>query len=150
MSIEENKQLVRRFYDELWNNGNLDVIDQYTAADMIEHESEYADQLLSLSSATGLEGLKQTTEALRQAFPDVRFTVEDQIAEGDKVLTRWQAVATQSGSLGPLPPSGKHVTATGVYIDRIANGKIVEEWEEWDVLGFLMQLGLIPAREHAQ
>jgi steroid delta-isomerase-like uncharacterized protein len=81
----------------------------------------------------------------RAAFPDLKITVEDQIAEGDKVVTRWTAEGTHDGDLPGLPASGRSSTVTGIGIDRIEGGKIVEAWGNWDTLGMLQQLGAIPA-----
>ncbi len=93
MSTEQNKNLVRRLYDEVWNKDNLSVIDEYLAPDYEDHDSEYGNQLLSLNDGSGQEALKHSTIALRTAFPDVRLLIEDQIAEGDEVVTRWKAIA---------------------------------------------------------
>jgi steroid delta-isomerase-like uncharacterized protein len=78
------------------------------------------------------------------AFPDLKLMVEDQIAEGDKVVTRWSATGTHQGELLGIPPTGKQTTATGITIDRIQGGKIVETWTHWDNLGLLQQLGVVP------
>ncbi len=152
MSTEENKQLTRRFYDEVWNKGNLNAVDEYVSPDFHEHESQFSIGRImgAPAESEGVEGVKQGTAAVRRAFPDLRVTVEDQIAEGDCVVTRWKAVATQTGPLGSMPPTGKRATVTGVWIDRISGGKIVESWEEYDVFGLLMQLGLIPTPERAR
>jgi steroid delta-isomerase-like uncharacterized protein len=97
----------------------------------------------------GREGIKQFYATLRAAFPDIHFTIEDQIAEGDRVVTRWTARATHTGEYQGIPPTGKQFSLTGIDIDRIANGKVVECWPIADELGVLQQLGVIPAPEHA-
>ncbi len=151
MSTEENKSLVLRLYDEVWNKGNLNAIDEYVSPDFIEQESEYDPaKFLGANSVPGREGLKQSAMALRAAFPDVRVTFGQQIAEGDRVVTPWKAEGNQTGPLGRVPPTGRRATVTGVWIDRVADGKIVESSEEWNVFGLLAQLGLIPVPQQQQ
>ena len=81
----------------------------------------------------------------RSAFPDIQFTIEDLIAEGDKIVTRYTARGTHRGDLQGIPPTGRQVTVTGIIISRFANGKFVEGWLDFDALGMLQQLGVIPA-----
>ncbi len=142
MSTEQNKALARRLYDEAWNKGNLDIVDQLVSAGYVSHEA--ADNPLLPEEGAGPEGIKQSLVTYRTAFPDVRFTIEDQIAEGDKVVTRYVASATQTGPLGRIPPTGKRASIGGIWIDRFADGKIVESWSNFDALGLLMQLGVLP------
>lgn len=137
---EQNKILDRRFFEEAWNRGNYDVIDELVASDFIGHSPPNDD-------IPGAEGLKQYISTLREAFPDVRLTVEDQIAEGDRVVTRWTARGTHRGEFQGIPPTGKRAQVTGVTISRVANGKFVEGWTNWDTLGLLQQLGAVPALE---
>jgi predicted ester cyclase len=93
----------------------------------------------------GREGQKQTITAVRAALPDIRSTIDDLIAEGDKVVWRWTARATHQGPLMGIPPTGKQITFGGIVIDRIASGQIVERWDQTDTLGLLQQLGAIPS-----
>jgi steroid delta-isomerase-like uncharacterized protein len=137
---EENKALVRR----AWENGNqqnLDAFDEVYSVDAVWHEP---DQDLQ-----GLEEIKQFSGVYWQAFPDLSFTAEDVIAaEGDKVVTRWTARGTHQGEIEELgPPTGRHVELKAITIHRIEDGKIVEEWEQYDNLGFLQQLGLAPEQQ---
>jgi steroid delta-isomerase-like uncharacterized protein len=93
----------------------------------------------------GPEGAKRTAAIYCDAFPDLKITVEDQISEGDKVVTRWTNTGTQEGDLPGLPASGRSRTVTGIGIDRFEAGKIVESWGNWDTLGMMQQLGAVPA-----
>jgi predicted ester cyclase len=97
----------------------------------------------------GVEALKAFVACYRRAFPDARSAVEDQVAEDDKVVTRWRARGTRQGELGQIPPTGKSFEMDGVTIERIAGGKIVEVWVARDELGLLSQLGVRPDREAA-
>ena len=136
---EQNKQLVRRAVEEIWNRGNYAVIDEFVASDFIVHASALADEI------HGPEGATHFYTTLREAFPDIHFTIEDQVAEGDRVVTRWAARATHNGNFQGIPATGKQATLTGIDIDRIVNGKVVECWPNVDELGLLQQLGVIPA-----
>ncbi len=146
MSAEENKAIVRKLNDEVWNKGNLSAIDELVSPDYVVHETEANDDsIFGQNKQAGPEGVKQAAWILRTAFPDVQMTFDDLVAEGDRVVLRWTARATHSGPLGRIPPTGKRATVTGVWIDRLAGGKVVEEWQNWDLFGLLMQLGVIPA-----
>jgi steroid delta-isomerase-like uncharacterized protein len=144
MLSETNKAVARRFFDEVWNKGNLAVLNEIIAKD---HVSRGPGTLPGLP--TGPEGTKQLVTVYRNAFPDLRFTIEEQIAEGDKVVTRWTADGTHQGELAGIPPTNKTSTVTGVAVDRIANGKVVESWGIFDQFGMMQQLGLIPTPELA-
>jgi len=137
MSVEGNKALSRRTFEEVWNQGNLAAIDELYDANQVSHG-------LGVDVPSGSAGLKQFITMYRTAYPDTHFTVEDQIAEGDKVATRWTATGTHRGDLFGIPPTGKRVTVTGIAISRVANGKIVETWNNFDALGQLQQLGVAP------
>jgi steroid delta-isomerase-like uncharacterized protein len=136
---EENKAAARAEF-EIWGSGELDKLDDLVAADVIHHDpyDPYA--------ADGLDGLKKSIALNRTAFPDIRITVEDQVAEGDKVTTRWTAVMTHKGELGGVEPTGKRVTMSGTTIERFEDGKVVEAWRSMDTLGLLRQIGAIPER----
>ncbi len=138
---EQNKMLVRRAIEEVWNLGNFAVVDELAASDIVVHASTPADEI------HGREGVKQFYATLRAAFPDLHFMIEDQIAEGDRVVTRWTARGTHIGVFQGLPPTGKQVRLTGIDIDRIADGKVVECWPNADELGMMRQLGVLPAPE---
>ena len=138
---EENKRIDRRLIEEVWNRGNFSIVDEVVASDYLGHSSTPADE------THGREGYKRFYATLREAFPDFRVTVEDQIAEGDKVVTRWTARGTHQGEFQGMPPTGKHGAITGITIDRIANGKVVECWTNADDLGMMRLLGVVPAAE---
>jgi predicted ester cyclase len=135
---EHNKRLVRRALDEIYAQGDLERADELIHPHFVDHAPAHTDL------PTGPEGVKEIVRSLHAAFGDLRFTVEDEIAEGDKVVQR----ATMSGRhVGPLmgrAPSGRAFAVPHVYIWRIADDKIVEHWGSRDDLGMLMQLGLLP------
>ena len=136
---EQNKALARRALEEIWNQGKLAVIDELTASSATFHDPNVPG-----GKFTGPEGLKQLVQIYRGACPDVRLTINDQIAEGDKVVTRWTATGTHKGQLMAIAPTNKHATVTGVDIDRYQNGKVVEAWSSYDMLGLFQQLGVVP------
>ena len=125
MSSEENKALVRREQEELWNaTGNLDVAQELFVADLVE-------------------AARQEAADFREGFPDVVSTIEDLIAEGDKVVARWRARATHQGEYMGISPTGKEVEFTGISVYRIEAGKIAESWNEEDELGLMRQIGAV-------
>ena len=144
MLSETNKTLSRRLFEEVWNKGNLAVLNELIAND---HVNSGPGTLPGLP--TGPEGAKQFVTMYRNAFPDVHLTIDEQIAEGDKVVTRWTAHGTHQGELLGIPATGKSSTVTGISVDRIVNGKIVESWGIFDQFGMMQQLGVIPTPEHA-
>jgi len=137
MSVEENKVLARRFYEEL-NKRNLGVLDELCAANYVDHHPGGVE-------IHGPEELRQMMTGFFTAFPDLRFTVEDLIAEGDKVVARWTSQWTHRGDLQGIAPTGKEGATTGIAILRIVGGKLVEEWAQMDMLGMMQQIGAIPA-----
>ena len=144
MLSETNKTVSRRLFEEVWNKGNLAVLNELIAND---HVNSGPGTLPGLP--TGPEGAKQFITMYRNAFPDLRFTIDEQISEGDKVVTRWTAHGTHKGELLGIPATGKSSTVTGISIDRIVNGKIVESWGIFDQFGMMQQLGVIPTPELA-
>lgn len=136
MSVEENKAIVRRFYEEVVNKGNLFAADELIAEDFYDHSGS--------GSSQGRQAFKQFATMLTSAFPDLHLTVEDMIAEQDKVVARVIVRGTHKGTLfGKIPPTERAVTFTGVDIIRIEDGKIAERWNHRDILGLLQQLGVI-------
>jgi steroid delta-isomerase-like uncharacterized protein len=133
MSLEENKAIARRWNDELWNKGNVAAIGELMAASFVWHSAPPG-------MASDKEGFKQYVGSL-SAFADMKCTVEDMIAEGDKVAVRWTWSGKHTGDYMGMAPTGKRLTMTGVSVMRIAGGKIVEGWDEQDNLGFMEQLG---------
>ncbi len=138
MSAEENKAVVRRFNEligEFWRTGNADAFDEIVAPEFVYHQP---------GTPPDLESFKQFLPMFRAAFPDMRYTVEDLIAEDDKVVDRISWQATHQGELMGIPPTGNSVTVTEMHISRIAGGKIVERWGQPDMLGMMQQLGVVP------
>jgi steroid delta-isomerase-like uncharacterized protein len=138
---QSNKALARRAFEEVYNRGDLAVVDELVAKDFVNHGSAL------FGDVHGPEGVKQVVAMVRAAFPDIRITVDDQIAEGDKVVTRWTARATHTGEFQGIAPTGKQGQVTGIDVDRFAGGRVVECWSSMDELGLLQQLGVVPAPE---
>lgn len=136
---DQNKALMRRGIEEVWSQGKFDILDELVASDFVGHMAPVDNH--------GPEGVKQYFSTLRAAFPDLHFTIEDQIAEGDRVATRWTARATHKGEFQGVPPTGRQGVVTGITISRVADGKVVEGWTNLDELGLLQQLGVIPTPE---
>ena len=140
MSTEANKAIIRRFFEEVFEQGNLAVLDEIVAPNHVESGPNAPPGIPS-----GPEGTKMVISAYRNAFPDLHFTIDEQIAEGNTVVTRWTAQGTHKGELAGLPPTGKPATVVGMGVDRVENGKIVESWGLFDQFDMLQQLGVIPA-----
>jgi steroid delta-isomerase-like uncharacterized protein len=139
MTPEQHKALVRRYIETVWNQGDPSVIDELVAQDYIQHAK---------GVPPGRAGVQQFFTALRAAFPDIHNTIEDMLAEGDKVVWRSTIRGTHTGPFRGIPPTGKQVTITAINILRIVDGQFVENWGEQDNLGLMQQLGVIPSPEH--
>jgi steroid delta-isomerase-like uncharacterized protein len=137
MGTEENKAIVRRFIDEVWNDGNVDVIDEIITADAIDHNP-------NPGQPPGSEGVKWVVRTFRAAMPDLHMELHDQIAEGSTVVSRWTFSGTQQGELFGIPSTGKRVSVSGIDVIRVADGKMNEHWLCLDQLGMLQQLGIVP------
>jgi steroid delta-isomerase-like uncharacterized protein len=135
---EENRALVRRYFEEIWDKGNLDAIDELFTTNFVRHGPTGTE-----GEVRGLEGFKGLVSMYRSAFPDLRVPIEDLIAEGDRVVTRWRAHGTHQGELLGNAPTGNQVSVTGMLIDRISGGKIEEEWVDYDTLHFMQQVGAV-------
>ena len=144
MSTEANKAIARRFLEEVFGQGKLAVADEILAPDHVDHGPGALP-----GTPPGPEGSKMLVTVYRNAFPDIHFTIDEQIAEGDKVVTRWTGHATHQGELAGIPATGKSATVTGMGVDRIVNGKIAESWGIFDQFGMMQQLGVIPAASQA-
>jgi steroid delta-isomerase-like uncharacterized protein len=138
--VEANKALALRWYTEVASQGNLDVVDELFAPDHVNHQAGAAP-----GEGDGPAGQKALVGVIRGAFPDLTLKVEDVVGEGDRVLVRYTFNGTQTGPYGAIPASGKPVEVTGMAVWRFANGRIVETWVIFDVLGLLTQIGVIPA-----
>lgn len=143
MSTEQNKALFRRFMDEVFNRGNIGLVDELVVADFAEHEE------LPPGMPPGREGLKALVAAFRKAFPDFNVTLDDVLAEGDKVVVRSTWSGTQQGEFMGIAPTGKRVSFEVIDIVRIAGGKVQEHWGQMDNMLLMQQLGLAPVPEAA-
>jgi len=139
MSTEENKALVRRFFEEVFNQKRLERADEFVAWDYLDHAA-------LPEQGPGLEGAKQQRWAVYfAAVPDLHATIDDLVAEGDKLTVRFTVEGTQQGKLLGVPPTGKHFRVSAICIYRLAEGKFAETWEQTDLLGLMQQLGVLPA-----
>lgn len=140
MSTEENKALLRRAWDELYGHGRLDSIEEFVLDDVIAHEPD--------GDVRGVEELKQYLATYLAAFPDTSVTVEDVIAEGDKVVSRYTVRGTHQGTTDEYgPPTGKQVVIDGITVYHFKGGKLAEMWDRYDNLAVMQQLGLMPEAE---
>jgi steroid delta-isomerase-like uncharacterized protein len=137
MSVEENKAVVRRHTEMYWNQGRLDLAHEVHASDIVFHDADSP-------ALRGSEAYDQFATMYRTAFPDIHFTTEGMLAEGDLVATRWTCTGTHQGELMGIAPTGKSVVTVGIDIFRIVDGKIAEQWVNWSTLSMLQQLGVIP------
>ncbi len=135
MSAEENMRIVRHIYEQVFDKHNLGVVDELYTSDFVYQSPGDPD--------LHREGLKQAFGDYVSAFPDVRMTIEDMFAAGDRVAVRFTARGTHQGEYMGVPPTGKQVTVTSILIHRLAGGRMVEDWEWEDQLGVLRQLGLV-------
>ena len=144
MSTQENKALARRVLEEMFNKGNLDLADEVFAPDYVDHDPAMPEDI------RGPEGFKEYVSMFRTAFPDIHIEIEDQVAEGDKVVTRWTGTGTHEGDLMGIAPTGNKVTLPGMEIVRISGGKLAEGWEGYDSMVLMEQLGVMPSPEEEQ
>ena len=139
------KELVRRYREELWNEGKLKVADEIIATDCRYHIYDPLTTVLG----TGPERAMKAVLQFRSAFPDLHITIEDLFAEGDRALVRWTFQGTHTGELFGVAPSRMIITIAGMDMYRVVDGKIQEYWVNWDTMGFMQQLGLDPVAESA-
>ena len=137
MYTADNKALVRRFLEDAYSAGKLELLDELLAP-------SYVDRDAPPGTPPGRDGIRALMTTFRSAFPDFHFTIEDQIAEGDKVATRYTVRGTHQGALFGIPPTGKQVTVRGISVYRIADGQLHEAWVNYDALGMMQQLGVVP------
>ena len=135
---DTNKAILRRFFEELFTAGDLSVADEIVALSYVNHNAVPGE-------TPGRDGLKQFVTDLHTAWADLNFVVEDQVAEGDKVTTRWTVTGTHQGEFAGVPATGKPISVSGTNIHRVTDGQIQEGWLDWDALGMMQQLGVIPA-----
>ncbi len=140
MSLKELEAKMQRASEEAWYKGNVDAFDEVYAADCVSHAPPFPDK-------NGLEAVKQSVAATRPAYSDIQATFTDWVAEGDVIALRYTMRMKHTGVSPtlPIPPTGKEVTLEGCIVVHIKDGKVIEEWEYSDYLGFLQQLGVVPA-----
>ncbi len=131
---EQNKEIAHRFIEEVWNQGKLDAVDDIVTNDIIIH--------VAGRDIKGIENFKKYILGHRNAFPDIKFTIEEQIAQGDKLAERYAIRGTHQGELQGIPATGKQIKIASIDITRFLDGKMVERWGEYDQLGGMMQLGM--------
>ncbi len=136
MSIEESKQLIRRFYTEVVDGGDYSNLESFVAPDYVDHNAA--------ESSRGPEVVRTHLEAIRTTLPDFAIQIEDIFAEGDYVITRVTGRGTHLGEWMGIKPTGREVRLKGINIDRIKSGRIVEHWGEADTVGMLIQMGVDP------
>jgi steroid delta-isomerase-like uncharacterized protein len=136
---DESKRMTRWLIEEAYNRGRLDVVGEVFVPDAVIHDPALQQDVV------GVEAIKDMIGAFRRAFPDFVVAVEDQIAEGDRVAVRWTARGTHNGDLWGIAATGKEVTFSGVSVYRFAIGRIAESWSNWDTIGLMQQLGVIPS-----
>jgi steroid delta-isomerase-like uncharacterized protein len=141
---EDLKELTRRYVDQVWNQGKLDLIDQLVAPGCITHDPAGPGGELK-----GPEGIRQLVSMYRTAFPDTEFELGELIAEGDTTAVRISASGTHKGALMGIAPTGKRVSISGILMTRFRDGKQIESWSSYDQLGMLQQLGVVPALQAA-
>ena len=139
----QNKALVRRYVEEVLNNRNLTLIDELFAPTFIDHDS-------SMPEAKGPAGVRRLVAIVHASFPDLHFTIEDIVAEGDKVVYRYTVRGTHQNAFMGIAATGKQISFTGIHIYRVGNGKLQEEWENWDTLGVMRQLGALAPSEQGR
>jgi steroid delta-isomerase-like uncharacterized protein len=141
---EQNKTNVRRLFEEVWNKGYVPVADELFAPTYAHHDSSTPDV------GRGPESEKKRVTLYRNAFPDIRFTIEDLLAEGETVVARWSCRGTHKGELNGIAPTGKQFNINGISIARFTNGKMFEGFVNWDALGLMQQLGVVPELARAK
>ena len=135
---QENKAIVRRLVEEVWNRGSLEAVAEIIADDYVRHGDQPG-------TPPGPQAYRDTVATFRASFPDLHMIVEDLMADGDKVVGRWVVRGSQRGQLMGIEPTGRCVEFGGIFVVRLAEGRVVEEWEESDELGLMRQLGAMPA-----
>ena len=137
---EANKEKARRMVEEAFGQGKVEIVEEILDPDFVCYDPNSES-----GAVRGVDTIKQEIEWFRNAVPDLTYTVEDQVAEGDRVVTRYTATGTHEGEFFGVAPTGKRIEMSGIQIDRFdENGKMVEEWPEYDLLGAMKQMGAIP------
>jgi steroid delta-isomerase-like uncharacterized protein len=142
MPAAENRRIARQFFDDVFNKGNLETVDQIFASEYVGHSSANLNRPIK-----GPAGIKRFVAMYRKAFPDIRFTFDDIISRGDKIVVRWTTEGTHRGELFGIAPTGKRMGVTGIGIAQIVGGRIRVSHSQVDMLGLTQQLGLVPEIE---
>jgi predicted ester cyclase len=140
-TLEANRLIGHRVLLEIWSQGRLELADDLYAPDYVDHVARGPEP----EEVQGPGGLKAAVTLFRTAFPDLQYSIDDDMAEGDLVMTRFSARGTHLGPFLGAAPTGKEISYTGIDVNRVAGGRIVESWVQYDALGLLQQLGLAPA-----
>ena len=137
---EANRAVVRRWFDEIYSKKRVELMNEL-------HAEDYVWRGPGGVTITSRDGMRELLGVYTAAFPDVDFTVEDQMSDGDQVVTRWTARATHSGEFDGIQPTGNSIMFTGITISRLENGRLVEEWENFDELSLMRQIGAVPSAD---
>lgn len=140
---QDVKAIVQREF-EIFNAGNFGIADEIIADDYVGHDPALPEPI------RGPEGIKEAAAGYRAAFPDLEVSIEQQLADGEWVVTRWTATGTHEGELFGIAPTGKRSTVSGISVEHVVGGKVVEDFTIWDTLGMMQQIGAVPAPEAAQ
>lgn len=132
---EKNESVVRRLVDEVWNKGNLKLIDELFTSDHVNNDP--------MNPARGLDATREMVKKYRNAFPDCRLGIDDLLSVGDKVIVRWHYSGTHQNTFEGIPPTGRHATGPGITIHRFLGDRIQESFTTWDSLGLMQQLGVV-------
>lgn len=138
--MSDPREFSQRLFEEVWNNQRLDLVDEMVSPDFVFHDPQ------SPSPVRGIEAYKQLVRYYTTAFPDLHFTIEDQVSDGTNVASRWSNTGTHQGDLMGIPATGRKIALTGITFGKIVDGKLVEGWGNWDTLGLLQQLGVAPVQ----
>lgn len=137
MSPETNKAIVRRMFEQVWNKRRVDLIEEFFTEDVVQH-------IVGISSKPGLENVREAASMILNAYPELQHAIDDEIAEGDKVVNRWKMTSTHSRELNGVPATGKQVIQSGVSIFHLSNARVNEFWLLTDNLELMQQLGIKP------
>lgn len=132
-------EISRRVFEEIWNHKKLNAVDELMAANYVHHDPQ------SPVVSSGTESYKQFVSHYLKAFPDLHFTIDDEVADEQTIVSRWTATGTHQGDLPGIPRTGRKFSVTGISMARVKNGKFIESWNNWDTLGLMQQLGVVPA-----
>jgi steroid delta-isomerase-like uncharacterized protein len=142
--LTENKERAQQYFEAIEGHvdGRIDDLDAFVADDVVNHSPASSDELTP-EAEHGIEAFRRHAESIVAAFPDIRFDIQDVIAEDDRVMVRFVLTGTHSGEMGGVEPTGEEITMSGIVVYRFEDGKIVERWDETNVAGFLQQVGLL-------